>query len=84
MGVPVPRRSNSSPKRATNVSVRSDLLAAAREAGVNLSAVLESALIEQLAQLRREKWRQDNRDSIAAYNAHIEQHGAFSDDVRSF
>jgi antitoxin CcdA len=41
-------------------------------------------LIEQLAQLRREKWRQDNRDSIAAYNEHIEKHGAFSDDVRSF
>ena len=80
----VPRRRNSSPKRATNVSVRSDLLAAAREAGVNLSAALESALIEQLAQLKREKWRQENRDSIAAYNEHIEKHGAFSDDVRSF
>jgi antitoxin CcdA len=80
----VPHRSNSSLKRATNVSVRSDLLAAAREAGINLSAALESALIEQLAQLKRKKWRQENRDSIAAYNKHIKKHGAFSDDVRSF
>ena len=78
------RRSNSSPKRATNVSVRVDLLAAAREAGVNLSAALESALIEQLAQLKGKRWRQENRDSIATYNEHIEKHGAFSDDVRSF
>jgi antitoxin CcdA len=59
-------------------------LAAAREAGVNLSAVLESALSEQLAQLKREKWRQENGDAIAAYNDHVEKHGAFSDDVRSF
>ncbi len=80
----MPRRSDSIPKRATNVSVRRDLLAAAREAGVNLSAALESALIEQLAQLKRQKWREENRDSIAAYNEYIENHGAFSEDVRSF
>ena len=80
----MPRRSRSIPKRPTNVSVRRDLLAAAREAGINLSAALESALIEQLAQLRRQKWREENRDSIAAYNEYIENHGAFSEDVRSF
>jgi hypothetical protein len=43
-GGPVPRRNHSVPKRATNVSVRGDLLTAAREAGVNLSATLERAL----------------------------------------
>jgi antitoxin CcdA len=72
------------PKRATNVSVRSDLLAAAREAGVNLSAALERALIEELAESRRKKWREDNREAIAAYNDHVEKHGTFSDGVRSF
>jgi antitoxin CcdA len=72
------------PKRATNVSVRSDLLAAAREAGVNLSATLERALTEEVAKAKRRKWRDENRESIAAYNEHIEKHGSFSDDVRSF
>jgi antitoxin CcdA len=71
-------------KRATNVSVRSDLLAAAREAGVNLSATLERALMEELAEAKRKKWRQENRDAIAAYNEHVEKHGMFSDGVRSF
>jgi antitoxin CcdA len=73
-----------SPKRATNVSVRSDLLAAAREAGVNLSAALERALTEELAESRRKKWRKDNREAIAAYNEHLEKHGTYSEDVRSF
>jgi antitoxin CcdA len=71
-------------KRATNVSVRIDLLAAAREAGVNLSAALERALTEELAEVRRKKWREDNREAIAAYNEHVEKHGTFSDDFRSF
>lgn len=71
-------------KRATNVSIRSDLLTAAREAGVNLSATLERALTEELAVVRRKKWRQANRDAIAAYNEHVEKHGTFSDDMRSF
>jgi antitoxin CcdA len=71
-------------KRATNVSVRSDLLAAAREAGVNLSATLERALTAELAEGKRKQWREENRDAIAAYNDYVEQHGTFSDDVRSF
>src|ERR1700690_2391551 len=84
IGGAVPRRDHSVPKRATNVSVRSDLLAAAREAGVNLSAALERALTEALAEVKRKRWREDNRDAIAAYNEHLDEHGAFSDDVRSF
>ena len=78
------RRSQGVPKRATNVSVRSDLLAAAREAGVNLSATLERALAAELASLKRAKWREENREAIAAYNEHVDEHGTFSDGVRSF
>ncbi len=78
------RRNQSTAKRATNVSVRSDLLAAAREAGVNLSATLERALTAELAEGKRKQWREQNRDAIAAYNDYVEQHGTFSDDVRSF
>ncbi|HEY6482950.1 MAG TPA: type II toxin-antitoxin system CcdA family antitoxin [Steroidobacteraceae bacterium] len=72
------------PKRATNVSVRSDLLAAAREAGLNLSAALERALTQELAAVKRKQWREENREAIQAYNEHVEKHGTFADEVRSF
>ena len=78
------RRNASAAKRATNVSVRGDLLAAAREAGLNLSATLERALTAELAELKRKKWREVNEEAIAAYNEFVEKHGTFSDDVRSF
>jgi antitoxin CcdA len=71
-------------KRPANVSVRSDLLDAAREAGLNLSATLESALERELADVKAKKWRETNREAIAAYNEYIEKHGTFSDGVRSF
>lgn len=72
------------PKRATNVSVRNDLLAAAREAGVNLSATLERALLRELAEAKGHAWRAENREAIDAYNEHVAKRGTFSDDVRSF
>jgi antitoxin CcdA len=78
------RRNTSAAKRATNVSVSVDLLAAARAAGLNLSATLERALTEELAEGKRKKWRDANKEAIAAYNEFIEKHGTFSDDVRSF
>lgn len=72
------------PKRAANVSVRCDLLDAARAAGVNLSAMLERALIEELRELQRQRWREENREAIAAYNEHIAKHGTYADGARRF
>jgi len=40
--------------------------------------------MEELAEAKRKKWRQDNRDAINVYNEHVEKHGMFSDGVRSF
>jgi antitoxin CcdA len=71
-------------KSATNVSIRRDILQAARASGVNLSATLENALIEKLKETQRQKWREENRESIAAYNEHVAKHGVFSDGGRTF
>lgn len=71
-------------KKATNVSINSDLLAKAREQGINLSAMLEQALAEQLVRRQREAWLEENRAAITDYNADVEARGVFSDGVRSF
>ncbi len=74
----------SAPKRAANVSIRSDLLDAARVAQVNLSATLEHALIEELKLIEHQKWRAQNREAIDAYNDYVEEKGVFSDGARGF
>lgn len=74
----------SAPKRAANVSVNSDLLSKARECGVNLSQALEDALKLRLAEERRRRWLEDNREAIEEYNRHFEKYGLWSDGLRMF
>jgi antitoxin CcdA len=72
------------PKKATNLSVNSDLLAQAKALGINVSAVLEKSLAEHVRDLKAQRWKQDNHDSIVAYNEDVENNGTYSDGSRSF
>jgi antitoxin CcdA len=71
-------------KKPTNVTIRADLLAEARELGVNLSQEFEAHLAELVRKRRGEQWLRDNREAIEAYNRFVAENGVFSDDLRSF
>ncbi len=75
---------SNAPKKATNLSINSDLLAKSRALNINLSATLEQALQQQLAQSRAAQWTQENKAAIAAYNAFVEENGCFGDEFREF
>jgi post-segregation antitoxin (ccd killing protein) len=62
------------PKSATNVRIRRDLrgLPAPRRS-IDLSATLKQALIEKLPEAQGRQWREENRESTAAYNQHVEK-----------
>lgn len=72
------------PKKPTNLSINSDLLARARSFDMNLSAIVERALEEVVRQRLREAWLDENRRAIAAYNEHFEQAPVFSAGLRRF
>ncbi len=72
------------PKKATNLSINSDLLSKAREMKINLSATLEIELARKLKIKQREQWRQENAKAIQVYNDFVENEGVFSDGIRSF
>jgi antitoxin CcdA len=61
-------------KRPVNLSVSVEILGAAREARVNLSALFEQALTGEVARLRRARWREENVRAISAYNEHLASH----------
>jgi antitoxin CcdA len=65
-------------KRQTNLTVRADLIEAARSARLNLSAILERALENELARVRRRQWREENAASIEAYNRQVKDGGTFA------
>ena len=72
------------PKKPTNLSLNSDLLAKTRALNINLSATLEQALKQELAQVEAAKWARANKPAIKAYNAFVEENGCFSDEFREF
>jgi antitoxin CcdA len=72
------------PKKAANLSVNSDLLEQAKAFNINLSRTLEQGLEEQIRAEKRKRWLEENREAIEAYNRHIEEHGVFSEGMRTF
>jgi antitoxin CcdA len=73
------------------VELDAKAIAAAREAGIDLSELLSRALRRLLPQLdasEREQaarqWYEENKAAVDAYNEMIETHGLFSDGVRTF
>jgi antitoxin CcdA len=73
----------SAPKKPTNLSINSDLLAKAKALKLNLSATLEIALEEQVQKVERDKWLKQNQAAIEASNKLVEEHGLFSDFYRT-
>jgi antitoxin CcdA len=75
---------SAAPKKATNLTLRVDLLEEARALGINLSQTLEDALEAELRRRREAAWRQENQAAIDAYARHVERDGVFSDGLRTF
>jgi antitoxin CcdA len=71
-------------KKATNLTVNSDLLAKAKELKINVSATLETALSEAVRKKAGEQWKIDNKEAIEEYNKFVAKHGCFGDPFRKF
>lgn len=68
----------------TNVSLDAELLEQAREFEINLSAMLEARLREVVAERRRQRWLNENREALADANEFLDHHGLWSDGLRQF
>jgi antitoxin CcdA len=74
------------------IELDAESIAVAKVAGIDLSQLLVEALRRRLPNLHAaeraeatQRWREQNREAIEAYNRIIEQDGCvFSDGVRAF
>lgn len=71
-------------KKATNLSINSDLLKKAKELHINISNSLEKTLIELIKEQEIKNWEAKNKTSIESYNKRVAKNGTFSDEIRSF
>jgi antitoxin CcdA len=66
---------SSGKRKAVNLSLDTGIVAAAREVGLNLSQVCETALREAGRKARERQWQEENREAIEAWNVWIEENG---------
>ncbi len=89
-GLRVPRPASktlpasSSPRRATNVTLPEALLRDARNLGINLSQACERGLAAAVSDAHRQRWLEENREAMDAWNDHVAEHGLPLADYRQF
>ena len=71
-------------RRPVNLTLRADIVAAAKRHGINVSQVAEQAVIAALREAEQAAWRQENAGAIEAHNERIEQAGLFNEGLRRF
>ena len=75
-------RQSTARKRATNLTLDSDLVEAARALEINVSEACERGLADEVKKARESKWLDENRPALLAWNAWIEQNGMPYDEYR--
>ena len=71
-------------RKATNVSLDSELLDAAKALGVNVSRACERGLAEQVAEMQSKQWLEENKEALESSNKFIEAHGIPLEQYRQF
>ena len=77
-------RRKAGPKRAVNLSVDAQILAAAKAQGINLSEVLERELRRLTEDERVKSFQEEHREAIESYNRFIAEHGIWSEEYRKW
>lgn len=77
-------RANSTGKRAVNLSLSKDVLAAAKELGINISEVCDLHLREVVRSEMQRRWKVDHADFIMAFNETVDIEGLPLEQWRGF
>src|SRR5437764_13942327 len=72
------------PKRAVNLRIDAEILAAAKAQGINLSQMLEDELRKRTQDAREAKFREESREAVESYNRFIAEHGIWSKKYRGW
>ena len=71
-------------RRAVNLSIRADVMEAAKACGLNASQVAEQAILAAVRAHASGVWRAENEEAIRAYNERVDRDGLLTDGLRRF
>ena len=62
-------------KRPINLSLNAEVLDSARELGMNISQTVDALLAQEVQRRYWDRWNEQSKEAIAAYNMRIEREG---------
>ena len=68
-------RTSTGKRRSVNLTIREDVMDAAKALELNASRAAEAGIIEAIRQTRAQAWRRENKAAIEAHNARVEKDG---------
>lgn len=68
-------RFDDAPKKPTNLSLNAKVLETAKELGMNISQTVDTLLAEEVRRRYWEKWKEENKEAMLAYNERIAREG---------
>jgi antitoxin CcdA len=71
-------------RRPTNVTLDGQLVASAKELGINVSRACEQGLSDAVSAERIRRWQEENREATEAYNEYITTYGLPLERYRQF
>lgn len=71
-------------RKPVNLSLDTGIVAAAREAGLNLSQISEAALRQATKREAERSWKEEHRAAMEASNVWLEKHGLPYAELRLF
>ncbi len=66
---------NPTHKRPVNLTLSADAVETAKKLGINMSQTIDAWFSQEMKRQYWERWREENKEAFAAYNARIEQEG---------
>ena len=71
----MPKAVNAAQRRPISLTIRADLIGAARALKVNASEAAEAGIAAAVRQAREAAWLEANREAIARHTAWLDEHG---------
>lgn len=68
-------RTSTGKRRSVNLTIREDVMEAAKALELNASRAAEAGIVEAIRQARAGAWRRENAAAIEAHNARVEKDG---------
>ncbi len=77
-------QTNKNRRKPVNLSLRADIVDQAKELGINVSQIAETALADEVRRTNEALWLEENANAIKEHNERADRQGMYNKGLRRF